>query len=353
MYRRSRIVTLRNIAALTIATALAVVTAMSAPAFAASSSPAPSSPASSSPSVHVPAGTTLRVADQVQQLQSPLQVAGQTNFPFTVEYSNFLGAPAVFQAFQSGDVDFSVVGDSTIIPPQIAGQNFVVVGLYVNNSENFGLISAPGEHVTAINKSQLRGKKIAFQFGTNAQSYVLQLLKKNGLTTSQVDLVNIPSTSYVSALKSGSVNFIVTENPLTPQYLSEISGAKVIYTPGIASGRLWLVADRDAVADPAKSAAIASYLQHLSQALHYVNGHEKEWATAYYEDVEKLPSSIIAPILKTTVPTYTVPITPSVIQQQQELTDLFTQAGVIPQHLDVSKIFTTKYNKDVVADEQS
>lgn len=139
-------------------------------------------------------------------------------------------------------------------------------------------ISAPGVHVTAINKSQLRGKKIAFQFGTNAQSYVLELLKKYGLTTSQVDLVNIPATSYVSAIKSGSVNFIVTENPLTPQYLSEIPGAKVIYNPGIASGRLWLVADRDAVANPAKSAAIASYLQHLSQALAYVNGHEKQWA---------------------------------------------------------------------------
>ena len=341
MYRRPRIVALRSVAALTIATALAVVAATSAPAFAASSPP-----------VRVPAGTMLRVADQVQQLQSPLQVAGQTTFPFTVQYSNFLGAPAVFQAFQSGDVDFSVVGDSTIIPPQIAGQNFVVVGLYVNNSENFGLISAPGQHVTAINKSQLRGKKIAFQFGTNAQSYVLELLRKNGLTTSQVDLVNIPATSYVSAIKSGSVNFIVTENPLTPQYLSEIPGAKVIYTPGIASGRLWLVADRDAVANPAKSAAIASYLQHLSQALAYVNGHEKQWATAYYEGVEKLPASIIAPILKTTVPTYTVPITPSVIQQQQQLTDLFTQAGVIPQHLDVSKTFTTKYNKYVVADEQ-
>lgn len=282
MYRRPRIVALRNVATLTIATALAVVAATSAPASAAST-----------PAVRVPAGTTLRVADQVQQLQSPLQVAGLTNFPFTAQYSNFLGAPAVFQAFQSGDVDFSVVGDSTIIPPQIAGENFVVVGLYVNNSENFGLISAPGEHVTAINKSQLRGKKIAFQFGTNAQSYVLELLKKNGLTTSQVDLVNIPATSYVSAIKSGSVNFIVTENPLTPQYLSEIPGAKVIYTPGVASGRLWLVADRDAVANPAKSAAIASYLQHLSQALAYVNGHEKQWAIAYYEGVEKLPAAVL------------------------------------------------------------
>jgi sulfonate transport system substrate-binding protein len=328
--------------AVALVTALAVATGISAPALAASKSPV----------VHVPAGTTLRVADQIGQFEVPLHLAGLSRFPFSVQYSSFLGAPAVFQAFASGDVDFSLGGDNTIIPPQIAGQNFVVVASFVNPNFNFGLMEGPGEHVAAISKKTLLGKRIGFEFGTNAQSYVLQLLKDNGLKPSQVDLVNLPSTSVVSALKSGSVDFIETLDPLTPEYLAEIPGSKVIVTSGVASGRLWIVANRAAVADPAKSAAIASYLEHFSQSLAYVDKHPNAFLQAFYEGEEKLPASIIPPILKDFKSYYTEPISPRLIAQQQELTDLFTQAGAIPQHLDVSKVFTTKYNKYVVGGEQ-
>jgi sulfonate transport system substrate-binding protein len=301
--------------------------------------------------VHVPSGTTLRVADQVGQFEVPLQVAGVGNFPFTVQYSSFVGAPAVFQAFASGDVDLSLGGDNTIIPPQVAGQNFEVVATYIDPNFDFGLIEAPGENATAIDKKTLIGKKIGFEFGTNAQAYVLRLLKANGLTPSQVDLVNLPEASLVSALKSGSVDYIETINPLTFQFLPAIPGAKVIHTPQVASGRLWIVANRSAVDNPATSAAIASYLEHFSESLAYIDKHPQAFVQAYYVGEEKLPASIVPPIVKTFEPYYTQPIDSSVIQQQQQLTNLFTQAGFINEHLDVSKVFTTKYNEYVTAGE--
>ena len=308
--------------------------------------------AATTATVHVPSGTTLRVADQVGQFEVPLQVAGASNFPFTVQYSSFVGAPAVFQAFSSGDVDLSLGGDNTIIPPQVAGQNFVVVGTYVDPNFDFGLIEGPGESATAITKKTLIGKKIGFEFGTNAQAYVLRLLKDNDLSPSQVDLVNLPETSLVSALKSGSVNYIETVNPITFQFLPEIPGAKVIHTPQVASGRLWIFANRSAVDNPATSAAIASYLEHFSESLAYIDKHPEAFLQAYYVGEEKLSASIVSPIAKTFKPYYTQPIDASVVQQQQQLTNLFTQAGFINGHLDVSKVFTTKYNQYVTAGEQ-
>jgi sulfonate transport system substrate-binding protein len=318
--------------------AVATVTIVTSPAFA----------ASTASSVQVPAGTTLNVADQLDGLETPLHLSGQaTKIPYTVSYSSFLGAPAVFQAFQSGDVDFSTVGDAGIIPPQEANQSFVVVAASESTGANFGLEVAPGEKITSV--KQLRGKKIGYAAGTNTQSFVLQLLKDNGLTPKEVSLVNLPSSAGAAAVRAGDVDVAVTEEPLLAEYQVEYPGAKVILTPGVYSGLTFYVATKSAVANAAKSAAIADYLQRLVRADNWVDAHEAAYISAYYGTYLKLPASTLPPLVEAAKSTKFVPISAAVINKQQETTNLFAAAGALPGHLDVAKVFTTKFNKYVAA----
>ena len=54
----------------------------------------------------VPPGTTLRVGDQLEYLQTVLELAGEDEaFPYEVEYSSFVGGPPMLQAFQGGALD--------------------------------------------------------------------------------------------------------------------------------------------------------------------------------------------------------------------------------------------------------
>ena len=77
---------------------------------------------------HVPAGTTLRVGDQLDYLKTILHLAGQDkDFPYKVEYSAFVGGPPMLQAFQGGAIDAGFVGSTPLIFAQAAGQHIVAV----------------------------------------------------------------------------------------------------------------------------------------------------------------------------------------------------------------------------------
>jgi sulfonate transport system substrate-binding protein len=300
--------------------------------------------AASTKPVSVPAGTTLRVADQLDELEIPLQLSGQAaKLPFTAQYSSFLGAPAVYQAFLAGAVDFSAVGDAGIIPPQEAGQDFVVVAASQNAGGGWGILVGPGKSISTI--KQLRGKKIGYEAGTADQSYLLQLLKDNGLTTKDVTLINLPSNSISAALHSGAIDATPTEVLLSAQYQAANPGSKVIPTPGVYSGLDFYVTTKTALKNPAKRAAIGAYLQALVRADTWVNSHESAYVTAYYQGQLKLPTALDKSILATTAPTHFLQIGPAVIARQQATTNLFTTAGALPGHLDVAKVFTTEFNK--------
>jgi sulfonate transport system substrate-binding protein len=299
----------------------------------------------------VPSGTTLRVADQEQELQLPLKLSGEAaKIPYSVQYSNFLGAPAVFQAFQAGAVDLSFVGDAGIIPPEEAGDPFEVVAVFQNTGGGWGILVGPGQRISSV--KELRGKDIGYEAGTADQSYILQLLKNNGLTPADVHLTNLPYNAITPALRSGDIVATPTEALLSAQYLQENPGSKVIQTPGVYSGLDFVVAAKSALADPAKRAAINDYLQRLVWADNWVNNHEKAYVSAFYQGVLDEPASLDRSVLATIAPTHFLPVGPAVITRQQETTNLFTAAGALPGHLDAGKDFITSFNK-TVAEAQS
>src|SRR5882724_6302909 len=79
----------------------------------------------------VPAGTTLRVADQLQLLETVLSTASNdAAFPYKVDYSNFVGGPPMLQAFHAGAVDIGFVADTPLIFAQAAKQDIVAVAAW-------------------------------------------------------------------------------------------------------------------------------------------------------------------------------------------------------------------------------
>ena len=65
----------------------------------------------SSSSTKIPAGTVIRVGDQLDYLKTVLKLSGEDqDFPYKVEYSAFIGGPPMLQAFQAGSIDTGFVG---------------------------------------------------------------------------------------------------------------------------------------------------------------------------------------------------------------------------------------------------
>lgn len=309
-----------------------------------SSASPPAAAAGGSVPTSVPPGTTLRVADQLNFLETALSTGQQnTNFPYTVKYSTFLGGPPMLQAFQAGAVDIGFVADTPLIFAQAAKQNVVGVAAWAPQASTFGLVRAPGQHITGW--ASLKGKKVAYQQGTVLEAVLLQGLHSVGLSLKDVTPVNLPSTSIPQALESGSVPAAVLEQPLTGAYIAKAPGAKQVTTENDITDRTdFIIASKSALSNPAKEAAIADYIQRLQKAYGYIDAHPTQWAEAYYVKQYKLPLAGGLQLIKIAGKTSFLPLPGNLVAPQQALADLYTDAGEIPGKLNVAGEFDGRFN---------
>jgi sulfonate transport system substrate-binding protein len=298
----------------------------------------------------IPAGTTLRIGDQLDYLKTVLKLAGEDqDFPYKVEYSAFVGGPSMLQAFQAGSIDGGFVGATPLIFAQAQGQDITAVAGWATGSSPYGLLTSPGTKDIKGWKD-LKGKKVTFQQGTQGEAAALQALDKVGLKLSDITPVNLPITQASAALQSGAADAGLLVEPLTSVYLSANPTAKQVASAGVITDRSsFFIATKDALGDKAQSAALADYIGRLVRGFQYTSTHPDEIAQAVYVDQYKLPLDRALEVVKQNGGTSFVTLPGSVVKAQQHLADLFYEAGEIPAKVNVKKEFDTRYNAVVAA----
>ncbi|MGD0554532.1 MAG: ABC transporter substrate-binding protein [Streptosporangiaceae bacterium] len=311
-----------------------------------SSSPSASSTAtpSSTPSVDL-SSVTLNVGDQKGTgAEAVLTAAGLlSTLPFKVSWSDFTSGPPIMEAAASGSVDVGGVGD---LPPVFAaagGEAITIVGARVAvNGDQDAILVPKGSSITSI--SELKGKKIAYGSGSSANYQLLTVLKKAGLTTKDVTLVNLQPAEALAAFTSGDVDAWGIWPPYV-QYAQSL-GATVIATGSdYGNPYSFQVASKAAVADTSKAAALKVYLATLNKAYAWTANNTNAWATAWAK-VAGYSISVMdkaAAIDKQTP----VAIDSSVISSEQNLVDVCYAAGLIPSKIDITDYITTQFNDTV------
>jgi sulfonate transport system substrate-binding protein len=304
----------------------------------------------SSSKTKIPSGTTIKVGDQLDYLKTVLKLSGEDeDFPYTVEYSAFLGGPPMLQAFQAGAIDSGFVGSTPLIFAQAGNQEITAIAGWATANGTYGLLTSPGNNDIKGWKD-LKGKKVAFQQGTAGEAAVLQALDKVGLKLSDITPVNLPITQTAAALQSGSADAGLLVEPLTSVYRRGNPTAKEVAKASVITDRSsFFIATKDALGDKAKSAALADYLGRLVRGFAYTSSHPDEVARAVYVGQYGLTPERAAEVVKENGGTSFVTLPGAVLKPQQNLADLFYEAGEIPAKVDVKKEFTAKYNAVVAA----
>jgi sulfonate transport system substrate-binding protein len=231
----------------------------------------------------VPAGTTLRVAQQFGAEQLPIQLAGiQTPAGLTLDWSNFIGGPQIVQALEANAIDIGLLGDVPLAYTQVANKGIVAIVAFKASGAASGIVSAPGEHFQSL--ADLKGKSIAYTQATAPQGFLLEALAKAGISPSSVHLVNISSQANVTAaLVAHSVDAAALTEPIITTYVNKNPTASVIArSGGISSGLSYLVTNQQALKNPAKAAAIGQFVKELVGGDLWENTHEAAWVQAYY-----------------------------------------------------------------------
>ncbi|HEY8526684.1 MAG TPA: ABC transporter substrate-binding protein [Acidimicrobiales bacterium] len=300
----------------------------------------------------IPPGTTLRVGDQIEFLQTMLEVAGEDrDFPYEVEYSSFQGGPPMLQAFQGGAVDTGFVASTPLIFAQAQDQDLFAIAGWAADHSNFSLVTAPGVDIDGW--EDLAGKRVAYTRGTAMEGALLQAIDEAGVSPDEIETIDIAITGATAALEAGSADAAISVEPFTTMYLADNPDARVAAeAPEITDRSQFLIASRRTIDDEAKLAALADYTLRLVRAFAYVREHPDEVAQAIYVERYGLPPERAAEVARTQGVASFIELPGDIVEQQQELADLYAEAGQIPHTVDVTAEFDTRLNEIILAEQE-
>jgi sulfonate transport system substrate-binding protein len=190
--------------------------------------------------------------------------------------------------------------------------------------------------------AQLKGKRIAVAQGSSADYHLLTVLTKAGLSVHDVTLTYLQPAAGLAALSSGHVDAWDIWSPFIEQAEVQKNATALVTGNGYGSPYSFAVASRAALADPAKAAAIKDYLALVAQAHAWATNHQPAWADVWAK-ASGLPDTVMVKAASDSA-ALAVPITPAVITSEQQVSDAFTKAGLIPVHVDFSQYAVTTFN---------
>jgi sulfonate transport system substrate-binding protein len=323
----------------------ALAAACSSGGSSAASSPSASASGTSSASTTSLSQVTLHVGDQAGSGSEALLTAAGliSKLPFKVSWSDFTSGPPMLQAMGAGAIDIGGVGDAPPVFAAAGGEKVAIVGALQANPLGSALLVPKGSAIHSV--AELRGKKIAVAEGSSADYHLLAVLKKAGLTVKDVTVVNLQPAQAEAAFASGAVDAWDVWSPYIEQAEAQHGARVLVNGTSIGTTYSFEVASRDALADPAKAAAIRAYLRLLDQAHAWAATHQSSWASVWAK-ATGLPDSVMTDAAKDSVAT-AVPITPAVVSSEQQIANAFSSAGLIPAHVDFAKFSDTSFNNAV------
>ncbi|AWB84918.1 ABC transporter substrate-binding protein [Corynebacterium liangguodongii] len=315
----------------------AVVAALALGLGACSSAPGDGAASGTSPQEVDLSKVTLKVGDQVAGTEEILRAAGRLeDSPYTIEWSSFTSGPPQIEALNAGQIDFAITGNT---PPVIGGPTKTkVVSAYGDNGVGEAILVPAGSPVASV--ADLKGKKIAVARGSSAHGHVLMQLKKEGLSTSDVELNFLQPADAKGAFENGQVDAWAVWDPFSS--LAEIQGAKpVARATGVTGSYNFGVASDKALADRQKEAALADFLARVSEAYEWGSAHPEEWAQAYAQASGFDPQAAKLHTRSLRLP---IALDDDVNGKQNELIDAFASDNLI-KAFDFSTIVDRRFEK--------
>jgi len=151
-----------------------------------------------------------------------------------VEFVWFEYVPSM-EAFAAGKVDAVTMtnGDALVTGANGAPNAAVVINDISNGNDM--IVARPG--IDSV--KDLKGKKIGIEIGFVEHLLLLKALEKNGMSESDVTLVNIPTHETAKALASGDVDAIGAWQPNSGQALQAVPDSKAIFTSADVPGLIY------------------------------------------------------------------------------------------------------------------
>ncbi|GAV16952.1 nitrate/sulfonate/bicarbonate ABC transporter substrate-binding component [Lacticaseibacillus paracasei] len=250
---------------------------------------------------------------------------------YQVVFKEFSDGAALMTALKSGAIDYARVGDTPPVTAKAAGTDIALIAAGATKEYGSGILVGKNSQIT--NLKQLKGKTIAYQKGTAAQYLIIQALKKAGLSTNDVKLVNMDQSSASVAFAKGSVDAWVTWDPYTAT--AQVNqGAKLLTNgTGLAKNRDFLISTQNyAKTHTALSKLLTTY---INDDMTWANNHHTQ-LLAMLSKTLKLSDAVIQKMVeRRTYAMALVKADSSIVDEENQIANTFYQEGVVTEKVDM------------------
>ena len=142
---------------------------------------------------------------------------------------------ASMEAYGAGKLDAVTMtnGDALVTGATAKPSVAILINDYSNGNDM--LVAKPG--IESV--KDLKGKKVALEEGFVPHLLVLKALEANGMSESDITIVNTPTNETPQVLKSDEISAICAWQPNSGSALKQVPGSKPIYTSGDIPGLIY------------------------------------------------------------------------------------------------------------------
>ena len=286
---------------------------------------------------------TLRVATYKGGVQSFFQAAGVADTPYRIAYSEFAGGNLITEAIDAKAIDVGLMSE---IPPIFVADGHPLLRLVavLRGDVNNQVTLVPGDS-SIRTPADLKGKRIGYVRATTSHYFLLRLLKEQGLSFADVSPLALTPQDGLAAFGRGALDAWVIYGVQSSLARARL-GARVLTTGlGRLSGNYVIAALAESLTDPARSAAIADYLQRVRRAYAWADANPEAWA-AIVGKATGVPAAIyLQAYRERSAPTSLGPVDAVAVRSQQAVADVFAEAGVIPGRVNVAPLWDRTFTR--------
>lgn len=250
---------------------------------------------------------------------------------YQVVFKEFSDGAALMTALKSGAIDYARVGDTPPVTAKASGTDIALIATGATKEYGSGILVGKNSGITSL--KQLKGKTIAYQKGTAAQYLIMQALKKAGLSTSDVKLVNMDQSSASVAFAKGSVDAWVTWDPYTATAQVNNNAKLLTNGTGLSKNRDFLISTQ----------SYAKNHTSLSKLLTTALNDDMTWANAHHTQLIamlsktlKLSDAVIQKMVERR--TYSMTLingNSTIVAEENAIAKALYQAGVVTKEVDM------------------
>jgi len=247
----------------------------------------------------------------------------------SITWTEFNAGPVQLEALNVGAIDFGDVGEAPPIFAQAAGAPLVYAGATVPRPRLEAIIVPKDSPIKTV--ADLKGKKVAYNKGSNVQYFLVKLLEKNGLKYNDVQHIHLPPPDARAAFQKGALDAWIIWDPFLAAAQKTLDARLLTDAAGVVNNRAYYFTSREFATRNVDVLKIA--IQEIN-AIDTWASKNKAAAAAELSAVLGLDKSITELYLNRSA-FGTAPVTREILAEQQGIADTFFELKLIPKKLNL------------------